>query len=199
MPDITESVTRAGRLVVVFLLLPFVWACGGPYYFDLHLESPKVVDSGNSDKVLLIEDVEINQTYQDSRIVYRESPFQVKYDNFTFWSKSVDELIEDATVDFWRKSQLFKKVNVYGSSGDADLILSIKINAIEKCFFQKKWFARLAMDMEIVNAENQETVLTHTFDRKLSLIGSKVHFLPQKISEILYEEFMKIAAEYKNH
>ncbi|MBU4404493.1 MAG: ABC-type transport auxiliary lipoprotein family protein [Candidatus Aminicenantes bacterium] len=180
-------------LAATFLLL--VWACGGPNYFDLHLENPENPGGLKLDKVLLIEDVEINQTYQDQRIVYRESPFQVKYYNFMLWSKPPNDLIEDAVVDFWRKRSVFKKVNVYGSGEDADLTMRIKIDAIEKYYFQKNWYARLAMDMEIVDVESRETVLRHSFDQKMILKVKKVRALPEKISEILHNELLKIEAK----
>ncbi|MCX6556081.1 MAG: ABC-type transport auxiliary lipoprotein family protein [Candidatus Aminicenantes bacterium] len=180
-------------LLVTFLL--FAWACAGPYYFDLHLENSENPGSVKLNKVLLIEDVEINQTYLDQRIVYRESPFQVKYYSFMFWSKSPADLIEDAVVDFWRKSSIFKKVNAYGSAGDADLTMRIKIDAIEKYYCQNNWCARLAMDIEIEDSENKEIILTHAFDRKLKLKGNKVSDLPEKISEILHDELLKIEAK----
>jgi len=182
----------------IFLLVGFslfFWACAGPKYFDLHLENPENPGALKLDKVLLIEDVEINQTYQDQRIVYRESLFQVKYYSYRFWSKSPDDLIEDAVVDFLRKNRVFKKVNVYGSGGDADLAMRMKINAIEKYYFQKNWYARLAMDMEIMNAENRQTILTHFFDQKMRLEGNKARDLPEKISEILFIELSEIAAK----
>jgi len=182
-------------LLVNFLL--FIWACGGPYYFDLHLENPESPGGLKLDKVLLIEDVEINQTYQDQRIVCRESPFQVKFYNFMLWSKLPDDLIEDAVVDFWRKRSVFKKVNVYGSGDDADLTMRMKIVAIEKYHIQKNWYARLAMDLEIVDSENKETVLTHSFDQKMRLKGNKIRYLPEKISEILHTELLKIETKLK--
>jgi ABC-type uncharacterized transport system auxiliary subunit len=181
-------------LPVGFLLL--VWACAGPAYFDLHLENPENPGVKIPGKVLLVEDVEINQTYQDQRIVYRESPFQVKYYSFRFWSKSPDDLVEDAVVDFWRKSRIFKKVNTYGSGGDADLTMRMKIDAIEQFYFQKNWYARLAMDMEIMTSETWQPVLSHSFDRKMRLKGSKARFLAEKISEILTNELSKIAEEF---
>ncbi|HUU06354.1 MAG TPA: ABC-type transport auxiliary lipoprotein family protein [Patescibacteria group bacterium] len=184
-----------GRVFLPVVFLLSVWACGGPNYFDLHLETPENPGAVKLDKVLLIEDVEINQTYQDQRIVYRESPLQVKYYSFLLWAKSPDDLIEDAVVDFWRKRLVFKKVNVYGSGGDADLAMRIKIDAIEKYYFQKKWYARLAIDMEIVDAESRETVLRHSFDQKMILKVKKVRTLPEKISEILYIELLKMEAK----
>ena len=183
------------RILVPAAFLLIAWACGGPKYFDLHLENRENPAVVKLDKVLLIEDVEINQTYQEQRIVYRESPFQVKYYSFLLWAKSPDDLIEDAVVDFWRKSPVFKKVNVYGSGGDSDLAMRIKINTIEKYYFQKKWYARLAMDMEIVDVESRETVLRHSFDQKMILNGKKARTLPEKISAILFAELSKIAAK----
>jgi ABC-type uncharacterized transport system auxiliary subunit len=187
-----EQKTARCFFVLVFLLS--AWACGGPNYFDLHLENPENPAGEKAGKVLLVADVEINPTYQDQRIVYRESPFQVKYYNFALWSKSPDDLIEDAVVDFWRKSRIFKKVMVYGSEGDADWTLRMKIDTIEKYHDQNGWYARLAMDMEIMDSESKETVLSHAFDQKLRLKRSKVRYLPEKISQILHGELLKIEA-----
>jgi ABC-type uncharacterized transport system auxiliary subunit len=179
-------------LALVFLLA--AWACSGPRYFDLHLENPENPDGRKASRVLLVEDAAISPTYQEQRIIYRESPFQVKYYGFALWSRFPDELIEDAVVDFWRKSRIFKKVMTYDSDDDADWIMRMKINAIEKYRGQDGWYARLAMEVAVVGSESKETILRHTFDRKLKLPGSGVRYLPEKISRILHDELLKIAA-----
>lgn len=53
------------------------------------------------------------------------------------------------------------------------------------------------MDMEIVDVESRETVLRHSFDQKMILKVKKARTLPEKISEILYIELLKIEAELK--
>ena len=184
--------------VRVFLLLNFllfVWACSGPHYFDLQTEIPEKQGDFKLAKVLAVEDVEINETYRDYRIVYRDSPFQVKYYNFASWSKTPDDLIEDAVIDFWKKRALFKKVNANGYGDDSDWTMKIRIGAIEKCYVQKEWYVRLALETEIVDSKNDESLLIHSFDRKTRLAGKKIRYVPEMISKILHEELLKIEAK----
>lgn len=184
-----------GRFILLVGFLLSAWACSGPHYFDLQTEIPENHIDFRHDRILLVEDVEINQTYRDYRIVYRESPFQVKYHNSAFWSKSPDELIEDAVVLFWKKRAVFKKVSAYGSTDKPDWTMRIYIDAIEKVQSQKKWYARLAMEMEITNNENNEILLVHSFDRKSALEKNRVGQIPQRISRILHEELLQIEAK----
>lgn len=184
-----------GKVGLLAGILLFSWGCGNPYYFDLQTEVPPRHEDWRIDKVLLVEDVEISETYRDSRIVCRESPFQVKYHNTASWSKSPDELIEDAVVLFWKQRAVFKKVNTYGSGKDPDWTMRMRIDVIEKYLVQKNWYARLALEMEIVNPENNETLLVHSFDRRSALGKNRIRLVPEKISQILYEELLKVEAK----
>ena len=179
-------------LTIIFLLFG---GCGGPSYFDLQTEITENQGGFQLDRILLIDDVEINETYRDQRIIYRESPFQVKYYNFVLWSKTPDELIKDAVIDFWKKRAIFKKVNAFGSEDDADLTMRIRIDAVEKCYVQKNWYVRLALDAEIVDAKNNGILFIHSFDRKTRLAGKKIRYVPEMISKILHEELLKIEAK----
>ena len=180
----------------LWIIFPIIFlGCGGPYYFDINIESPAFHGDFKLDKTLLVEDVETNHTYRDSRIVYRESQFKVKYSGFKFWAKSPDDLIEATVILFWRGSGIFKKVSGYYSRGESDWIMRIQLDAIEMRHIQKKWIARLALDIEIVDSDNEKTILVHSFDRNKELRGKNFEDLPKKISQILHEELLKIAAK----
>ena len=183
-------IKEKGYVLLLAFSFLFFAGCHGPIYFDLQTEIPENQRGLKLDKVLLMEDVEINETYRDYRIICRESPFQVKYHNFMSWSKTPDELIKDATFLFWTKRAIFKKVNTYNSGDDPDLTMRMRINAIEKCYVQKNWYARLALDAEINDSKNNETMLLHSFDRKMKLAGNKIGHVPEIVAKILHEELM---------
>ena len=185
------SGARGGVLLLAGMVL-FFWGCGSPYYFDLQSEFPGRQGNVMLDKVLLVEDVEINETYRDFRIVSRESPFQVRYHRSASWSKPPDELIEDMVALFWKQRMIFKKVNTYGSGEDPDWTMKIRIGAIERFRVLKKWYARLALELEIMDAKNNEPLLTHSFDRKLAMGRNRLRLLPERIAQILQEELLKV-------
>ena len=188
--------TRRHLVTLAGMILLFS-ACSGPYYFDLQTEIPASREKTKIDKVLLIDRVLINETYRDYRIVCRESPFLVKYANFAYWSKSPDELIEDAVARYWRNRSVFRKVAAYEDAGEPDWTMKTRVEAVEKCLVERKWYARLALDMEIVDSRNDAVLLSHSFDRKADLEGKKNRLVPGKISLILNEELMKIEAELR--
>lgn len=185
---------RCSVLLLVGIFF-FFWGCGSPYYFDLQTEVPERKDVWQLDKVLQVEDAEINETYRDLRIVCRGTPFQVKYLSRASWSKPPDELIEDAVVLFWKQRGIFRKVNTYGSGNDPDWTMRMRIDILERFQVQKNWYARLALELEIIDAKSGETQLVHSFDRKSALAKHTIRLLPGKISQILHEELLKIEAK----
>ena len=182
------------KLVTFFLIcvaLTFT-ACGGPYYFDLYIKPQKNLTSLKIPKVLLVEDIETNETFWNQRMAYRSSPYQIKYFIFKQWAKRPSELIKDTIVHFYKNSLLFEKVIERFSTMEPDITMKVNIDALEMSHQKKNWFAHLALDIEIIDAKNEKIILTHFFDRKKRLKGKKTRYVPEKISEILQEELLKI-------
>jgi ABC-type uncharacterized transport system auxiliary subunit len=182
--------TKGILLLAVAVLL--AGGCAGPYYFDLQADVPARRGMTQVDKVLRIDRITISETYRDYRIVVRESPFRVKYAWFASWSRSPDELIGDAVLRFFGKRSVFRKVETIESGDDHDLEMRIRVEAIEKCLVGRRWHARLALDVEIVDPESGALLLGHSFDRRERLEGKKTRLVPGKIAMILHEELLKI-------
>ena len=173
------------------------WACAAPYYFDLQAELPQEGQNWRLNKILMVEEAEINEIYRDLRIACRDKPFRVKYHTRALWAESPDNLLEDAVALFWNQRGIIRKVIRYGSSGDPDWVMRIHLDAIERSDSAKKWHARLAMDIEIADFESNETVLTHSFDRKSVLEKKDIRLLPEKFLQILHEELLKVEAKLR--
>lgn len=188
--DWMEKKARRSLMLAASLLL--LGGCGRPYYFDLQPEFPAGVSGAKLDKVLRVEDVGISETYRDFRIVCRVSPHAVRYLGSASWSNSPDELIGDAMVLYWSRRALFKLVLAPDAEGDADWVMRARVNAVEKRLKGKKWQARLAMDVEIADAESGKLILSHSFDRSAPLAGSRAADLPEALSRILMEEMQRL-------
>jgi ABC-type uncharacterized transport system auxiliary subunit len=182
---------RTGLLGAAILL---AGGCAGPCYFDLQTGTAPGGGGVRIDKVLLVDRVDINETYRDYRIVVRTSPFRVQYAASASWSRTPDELVEDAVAGFLAKRSVFRKVETFDSGGEHDLELKIRIEAIEKRLVGRVWHARLALGMEVVDAESGTVLLSHSFDRQVPLEGNKIRLVPEKISMILREELLKVEA-----
>jgi len=179
-------------LICVFLSLA---ACGGPYYFDLYLEPVKADGHRKIAKVLLIEDINSNEAYWSQQIVYRHTPYQVDYFAYKQWAKRPGVIVKDAALHFFRDSGMFRRVIENHSSEEADLILKVNIFAMDLVRENSSWYARLALDFEVIDGRTEKVYITRSFDRKEKVKGKKAGYLPEKLSMILREELIRVAEE----
>jgi len=184
--------------LLILIGLICMTGCGGPYYYDLHVDPADNNRSFQSEKILKVEDVESIQIYWHSGIVIRSSPYKIKHEVYRHWAKTPGELVKDAIIYYYRNNSLFRGVVSDYSLMDPDIIMRVKIEAIEMCRVDKKWFARLGLYIEISDAEKEEVLLTHSFDRQKPIRGKKVEYLPPKISEILEEELLILEEKLMN-
>lgn len=179
--------------IFVILILILLAGCGGPYYFDLHLEPDGREGRVKIDKILFIEDLNSSEAYWRQSIVFRKAPYLMEYYLFKQWAKSPGELIKDAVILFYKNSYTFKKVIKGYTSIDPDISMRIYIYSLEMVKSGKGWYAHLALDLEFVDKRTEKVLTTHSFDRKEKIKGKKARYLPEKISMILREELVKAA------
>jgi ABC-type uncharacterized transport system auxiliary subunit len=144
------------------------------------------------DKILLVEKIDIEEIYNDYRLVYRESPFQLNYYSYKFWIKKPDRVIRDAIVQYLSNKKVFNKVIIEFFEWEPDLIMKVRTNIIEEYDIGENWFAHLSMKFKIIDFKSGEVILTHKFDRKKRLIIKKVDNIPVCLSKILQEELDKV-------
>ncbi len=166
-------------------------------YYQIHLENVNVGKSQNIDikvidKILLVEKIDIEEIYNDYRLVYRKSPFQLNYYSYKFWIKKPDRVIRDAIVQYLSNKKVFNKVIMEFLEWEPDLIMKVRTNIIEEYDIGENWFAHLSMKFKIIDFESGEVILTHKFDRKKRLIIKKVDNIPVCLSKILQEELDKV-------
>lgn len=177
----------------LILTLILLTGCGGPYYFDLNLGPAERGDKVKIDKVLFVEDINSSETYWTQRMVFRKDPYELEFFSYRMWAKSPSELVEDAVVLFYRNSSTFRKVTEEYSSIDPDITLKINVYSLEMLKYKKKWYGRLALDLEFIDKKSEKVILACSFDRKERIKGKKARYLPEKISQILREELVKAA------
>ncbi len=166
-------------------------------YYQIHLENVNVGKNQNIgikviDKILLVEKIDIEEIYNDYRLVYRESPFQLNYYSYKFWIKKPDKVIRDAIVRYLSNKKVFNKVIIEFLEWEPDLIMKVRTNIIEEYDIGENWFAHLSMKFKIIDFKSGEVILTHKFDRKKRLIIKKVDNIPVCLSKILQEELDKV-------
>ncbi len=188
-------------VLAVFLLAGIIGLTGcmssaGKQYYQLFLPSSMpgaAASQGNTaaprlDKILMVEPVEIEAIYNDYRVVYRTSPYQLNYYSYHFWIKKPGKLIRDSIREYLEVKQVFPRVITGFSMGNPDLILKASVHVIEEVDRPGPWYAHLKMDIEIKDFKTGEAVLFHSFNRQKQLIMKKVSQVPVAVSKMLQEE-----------
>ncbi|NIM12403.1 MAG: hypothetical protein GTO45_09840 [Candidatus Aminicenantes bacterium] len=190
-----KQIALISRIILITFGLIIISGCmtttGEKKYYQLYLppdSGGKGTPAANIDYVLLVEKVEVEDIYNDYRVVYRTSPYQLNYYSYHFWIKKPEKIVRDAITDYLSKGKYFKGIITEFSGGMPDLMLKASVHMIEEYDRAEAWLARLKMDIEIKDFKARKRVLLHSFDRHISMPAKNVAQLPIFISRILKEE-----------
>ncbi|MBN1939841.1 MAG: membrane integrity-associated transporter subunit PqiC [Candidatus Aminicenantes bacterium] len=157
-------------------------------YFELGYPAPGP-EEPTFDKTILFDRVDVEELYDDFRIIYRISPTEVNYYAYNFWaekpSKTIRNLIRERLIIPGR----FIRVDLETSPDSTDWILQVKVFRIEEVDEAERWHARLAMDFDLVETGSNMVIASHTFDRTEPLADKRPGLLAGALSKILAEEF----------
>lgn len=184
------------RMILLLVWMCFWAGCFGSQtekrYFQLQLSPELNFKFHKIDKILLVESVHTEDFYDDFRIIYRKSPYQVNYYSYDFWAKKPSDLIKQSILDFLSATGVFKRVIDTFSITEPDLILKSRLFSIEEVDTGNQWYARLSLEIEICDFKTKKSLWHHQFDRQKPLTKKEVALLPQVISEILKAELIEM-------
>jgi uncharacterized lipoprotein YmbA len=171
-------------------------------YFQLHMdvtgrEAKLQKPAPKWDKTLRIEPVAVEDIYNDYRIVYRTSPYQLNYYSYSFWIKKPDKVVRDAIFAYFVKNNIFTKVTYEFAEGEPDYTLSAAVDVIEEYDLRNIWFAHLKMTIEIKDFKTGKTIVFYRFDSRRRLSVKKVERVPVALSKILREELAKVVEQFR--
>ena len=139
-------------------------------------------------RALYVEPVRVDPLYDDYRVIYRVSLYELKYYSYVFWAKKPDALFREAIGDYLLKREGFSRVQLDILQGDPDIVLRSNVRLVEEIDNPKTWFGRLAMDFEFLEFKTGRSLVKHGFDRRLPLAARQARLLPAVLSAILREE-----------
>jgi ABC-type uncharacterized transport system auxiliary subunit len=184
------------KMILVGLLAVSLSSCFGTgqskRYFDIR---PLGVKSAGPrpyfDKVLFLDRVDVEDLYNDFRILYRLSATEINYYSYNFWAEKPDKLLRYALLRFMAERRVFRRVELKLGQEDPDWVLRAQVHCLEEVDESESWSARLAMDLVISEYKTNKVLSFWSFDRSLPLPRKDVTDLPKALSRILTEELEK--------
>jgi ABC-type uncharacterized transport system auxiliary subunit len=174
--------------VIAILLLASCFSTPSKKYFQIVPVEKEAQLHPKIGRTVYIEPVRTDPLYDDYRVVYRVSPFELKYYSTAFWAKKPSDLVREAMSGYLILKQGFPHVTMDVLQGDPSLVLRSNLRYIEEIDHPKVWFGRLAMDIEFLDFKSGQVLAHHSFDHRLPLGARKAQFLPAVLSGILADE-----------
>ena len=182
-------------VVVLFCLAGCFSASPDKKYYQIQLETGTSIAPFTAS--LLLDRIEIDSLYDDFRIIYRVSPFEINYYAYHFWADKPSKLLRDSLLHYLETSKLFPKIVLEPNRGNPDWVLRCTVHQIEEVDMPEAWFARLSMKLEMAELKSGTVLAARAFDRKEPLSRKDVGEVPSVLSRILSEELRALLAELK--
>lgn len=191
-------------------LCPLFLACGGvpqTFYYTLAKAPISPVEtSGNSHGtlavVLGVEKFKAEAIYEDDRLIYRESPVEVKYDHYRRWAARPAQLVTDEIIRQIDSKRLFENVISIPASARVDYILRGKLVAFEEWDRGEQWFGKVAFKVELYEASPRRLVWSGDFDcetpAEKRLPVSVVQAISQSLHKCVEELMLTLSQELKS-
>ena len=149
------------------------------------------VDTGNSvgrayPYTLRLRELDIEEAYARTQLVYRQSPFELRYYTYKFWAVKPNRMVTDLIRNHIVSSNLVNHVVLrYDESHKPDYELSGNIEAIEEYDSDQLWFAHLALRLSLVRLSDGTAIYSRQFDNRKKVFRYSPEAVVQELSAIL--------------
>jgi len=101
--------------------------------------------------------------FDDDRIIYRDSPFEVKYYHYRRWAALPRALVTDAVLQQLRDSTCCREVVALPAPGHVDFILAGRVLAFEEWDEGDKWYGRAALMVQVYEPTARRMIWSQVF------------------------------------
>lgn len=133
-----------------------------------------------------LKDLDIEDAYARQQIVYRQSPFELRYYIYKLWAVKPSRMVTDLVHKHFISSNLVSHViRRYDEGLKPDYELAGTIEAIEEYDSDELWFAHLALRFSLIRLSDGRTAYTRDFDNRKRVYKYSPESVVQEMSAIL--------------
>ncbi len=164
---------KRASLAAWFLIASMLQACGGvpeTYYYTvaplaLNAQPPEANDSHSARTIVLgVKKFSAEALYDDDRIIYRESPYEVKYYHYRRWAATPRLLVTDEIIKQLYAARICRNVVSFPSNKHVDYVLTGRIVSFEEWDRGEQWFGRVAFTAQLYDPVSQQLLWSEVFE-----------------------------------
>ncbi len=150
-------------LIAVFLAIGIILSCGRPpeiHYYTVEVNSGKKDANHTAQLPYAVGIVKFDGgvLYTDDRIIYRESPYEVKFWHYRRWIAPPNILVTEAVREYIKAHEIFRDVVGYPSANPPHMLLTGKVKAFEEIDKPEGWYAKVALQLTLTDLKNKQVV-----------------------------------------
>lgn len=102
--------------------------------------------------------------YTDDRIIYRETPFEVKFWNYRRWIAPPNILVTEALRQALKAEGLFQDVLSYPAAFSPRMILTGKVTGFDEWDEPNQWYGKVSMHLTLTDLQKKTVVWEGSFE-----------------------------------
>lgn len=157
---------------LLFAVCFLLSACGGvpeTFYYTvapLAVKTTEAEANNHTERtvVLGVEKFSAEALYDDDRIIYRDSPYEVKYYHYRRWAAMPRQLVTDQVLKQLQAAHIFRNVVSFPSNNRVDYVLTGRILSFEEWDREEQWFGRAAFSAQLYDPASRRLLWSAMFE-----------------------------------
>jgi ABC-type uncharacterized transport system auxiliary subunit len=129
---------------------------------------------------------DVEEAYTRPQIVYRQSPFQLRYYVYRVWAVKPEQMITDLFHKHLMTANLVRNVvRRFDEGHKPDYEVTGAIEAIEEYDSDELWFAHIAMRISLVRIRDGRIMYSRRFDHRKRVFQHEPEYVVREMSALM--------------
>jgi ABC-type uncharacterized transport system auxiliary subunit len=144
-----------------------------------------------------LREFDIEDAYTQPQIVYRQSPFQLRYYVYRVWAVKPQRMITDLLHKHLLAANLVSNVmRRFDEGNKPDYEISGIIEAIEEYDSDQLWFAHLALRINLTRIKDGRTMYSRRFDQRKRVFQHEPEYVVREMSALMEYTFTQAIHDF---
>lgn len=177
---------------IAFLLIVLFTGCANvPFkqYYQLNYLPGLIADRQNEKPypfIIRLKEFDIEEAYNRPQIVYRQSPFELRYYVYRVWAVKPSRMVTDLVYKHLLDVNLVSSVTRrYDEGSKPHYELSGMVEALEEYDSDELWFSHVALRFSLVNVRNGTIVYNRRFDLRKKVLEHNPELVIREMSALI--------------
>lgn len=190
--------TRNLLKVCGVIIMLWLWGCADVppthYYMFRPDSAPTAAAAAKYPGVLAVGSFEPDVPYQQAKIVYRTSPYEVNFYEYHQWLRPLAEMVADQALKFIAAAGLLQQVQAYTPESSSDYILRGRIKMFDFWYSEQASLVRIRIEYALFVAKTDQLLWRDTVETTAPAPNSKVVETVKGFETALQENLLQALA-----